>query len=497
MDTGVKDLNKIAEGGYSKVYEIKDSDKILKRLIKDVKQTGLGSLRELSILKKVGDYPAISGLHSVHFEIKSRRCLSPVNNRHLTDDTMHFVFDKADTSLRDYLYENRDKVEEEEYKRNVKRFMVQILLGLEHLHKMKIIHRDMKPENVLIYKEDEDYHAMVTDLGMAEPYCSCDNSNVDIFGSWYRPPEICYGINKYDYACDIWNTGLMFAEMVNGSNLLEDVDDDDDSHIMTQYLQRLPPLENEKNECRKLADMGTKVLTLRNKDKKRHKDMASFLNTSDSYLINLISKMLRYDPSKRISVTAALEHPYFKEYDEFIKTYRQCALRRKRTYEIVNCFERRQAFKLINEVLEKRKYIKWFTYRILFQAASIFDRAISHKMKTVKANTIESEERGKIWTLKETQLYFYFCLYIAYKYFFIDGGAITLKNFIEPLSDFKIREKEIDLFLKFEKDFLVSQDYDIYFNTLFEKTVNKGQQVEEKEVTSLVKKYYELQDGPI
>ena len=97
----------------------------------------------------------------------------------------------------------------------VKEIVFQILRALQHLHSAGTMHRDVKPENILISK-----HKVVKlcDFGFARQTHSCDSFQYTDYVStrWYRAPELLVGDAQYSQSVDVWAVGCIFAELTTG-----------------------------------------------------------------------------------------------------------------------------------------------------------------------------------------------------------------------------------------------------------------------------------------
>ena len=99
----------------------------------------------------------------------------------------------------------------------VKSFLYQILKGVDYIHKKKVLHRDLKPQNILINKENI---VKIGDFGLARGYgIPVKNYTHEVVTLWYRPPDVLLGNKNYGTTVDMWSIGCIFAEMVSGKAL--------------------------------------------------------------------------------------------------------------------------------------------------------------------------------------------------------------------------------------------------------------------------------------
>jgi serine/threonine protein kinase len=94
----------------------------------------------------------------------------------------------------------------------IKGLMKQFLYGLAEIHRFNVIHRDLKPQNLLISKKGI---LKIADFGFARFISSPGREmTTGVISDWYRPPEIFFGASYYSYSIDIWSVGCIFAEFL-------------------------------------------------------------------------------------------------------------------------------------------------------------------------------------------------------------------------------------------------------------------------------------------
>jgi len=123
---------------------------------------------------------------------------------------------------------------------------------------------------------------------------------------WYRAPEVILSWKKYTSAIDVWSVGCIFAELLIRKPLLPAGSEEEQLNMITKLLgnpssKLINKIENEKNK--------EFVLALPKRD---GKDFDQLFKGSDPSAIDLLKKMLTYDPDDRITVEQALAHPYLK-----------------------------------------------------------------------------------------------------------------------------------------------------------------------------------------
>lgn len=187
-------LEKIGEGTYGVVYKAKDritNDIVaLKKIRLEAEDEGIPStaIREISLLKEL-QHPNIVRLYDVvHTERK-----------------LTLVFEYLDQDLKKYL----DVCESGLEISILKSFLYQLLNGVAYCHDHRVLHRDLKPQNLLINREGE---LKLADFGLARAFGIPVRSYThEVVTLWYRAPDVLMGSRKYSTPVDIWSIGCIFA----------------------------------------------------------------------------------------------------------------------------------------------------------------------------------------------------------------------------------------------------------------------------------------------
>lgn len=201
--------------------------------------------------------------------------------------------------------------------------MYQLLLAVSHCHANRVFHRDIKPHNILMQRGAHNPSGMVegagerawtlklADFGLARvfnlplrPYTH------EVVTLWYRAPEILLGIKSYSWAVDIWSVACMLAEMLNGRPLFPG-DSEIDQLLKIFRVMGTPRVES-----------WPGVTTLPDwKDcfpKWQPQPLEGVVPALDADFtgLDLLGRMLQYDPDRRITAREALEHPFFDALDK-------------------------------------------------------------------------------------------------------------------------------------------------------------------------------------
>ncbi|KAA0195701.1 Mitogen-activated protein kinase [Fasciolopsis buskii] len=190
---------------------------------------------------------------------------------------------------------------------HVKIFIYQILRGLKYLHSARIVHRDIKPGNMLV-----NFNCLlkICDFGLARmdgPYGEAVLTQ-EVVTQYYRSPELLMEATRYSYAVDIWSVGCTFAELLGRRILFPARSPLEQLELILNLTGSPSPGDLE--HCH--PDACAFVLSAR----PRHANTAILLALApdvDELTVHLLNSMLKFNPHKRISATEALKHPFLEE----------------------------------------------------------------------------------------------------------------------------------------------------------------------------------------
>lgn len=280
---------KIGRGKYSEVfegYELPKGDKVVLKILKPIKRKKIK--REIKILQNLVDGPFIIELLDV--------VRDPVSK------TPSLVFEHVENLDFRTLYPTLSDYD-------IRYYMFQLLIALDYCHSMGIMHRDVKPHNVMI--DHPRRKLRLIDWGLAEFYHPGVEYNVRVASRYYKGPELLVDFRYYDYSLDLWSFGTTLASIVfkkepffhgksNVDQLVQIVrvlgTDDLFTYLSKYHLQ----LDEE------YEDLGHYI----------KRPWAKFVNKDNSHLasedaISLIDHLLKYDHQERLTAAEAMQLPYF------------------------------------------------------------------------------------------------------------------------------------------------------------------------------------------
>ena len=282
-------IKKLGRGKYSEVFlgiDLVKGEKVVIKVLKPVKRKKIK--REISILKNLVDGPNIVALLDVVREPQLKTpglIFENINN--IDFRTLYPTF--TDYDIRFYMYE--------------------LLKALDYSHSMGIMHRDVKPHNVMI--DHEQKKLRLIDWGLAEYYHPGTEYNVRVASRYFKGPELLVDYRLYDYSLDLWSFGCMLASMVfmkepffhgkSNTDQLVQIVRVLGSNNLNKYLDKYNLTLGDEYE-----DIGYY----------NRRPWERFINENNQHLVSnefldIIDKLLRYDHQERLTAKEAMQHPYF------------------------------------------------------------------------------------------------------------------------------------------------------------------------------------------
>jgi len=287
-------IEKIGEGTYGVVFKgrNKKTNEIvaMKKIRLESEDEGVPStaIREISLLKEL-QHPNIVSLKDVLMQ----------------EAKLYLIFEFLTMDLKKYMDTNVPKDGQMDPVL-VKSYTYQLLQGLLFCHQRRVLHRDLKPQNLLI---DKNGAIKIADFGLARAFgIPVRVYTHEVVTLWYRAPEVLLGSPKYSCPIDIWSIGTIFAEMVNRRPLFQGDSEIDQLFRIFRVLRT--PNEELWPGVTQLPDFKP---TFPNWSTMNLKASMKKLEPSG---LDLLDQMLVYDPAKRISAKRAMNHPYFDDLDK-------------------------------------------------------------------------------------------------------------------------------------------------------------------------------------
>ena len=255
------------------------------------------SLREIMIMKRLNHKNILQLLEVVTSK--------PSKNNNF-ENNAYLVFEYMEHDLCSLIH---SKIDYE--KTQIKLILYELIKGLEYLHNNNVLHRDIKPQNILLNNKGE---LKIGDFGLSRIFqYNLKNKKYTnrVVTRWYRAPELLLGDIEYGPAIDIWSLGCVFWEILTGDVLfLEDNEKNVFFSIckkcgtpsetnwpgISKYPRYIDFMPQKKFECEL------------NKEYKKYSKI-------DDITFDLFMKMICLNPKERITIADILKHPYFVSHE--------------------------------------------------------------------------------------------------------------------------------------------------------------------------------------
>ncbi|KAK4446899.1 serine/threonine-protein kinase [Podospora aff. communis PSN243] len=286
-------LEKLGEGTYATVYKGMNRATgqfvALKEINLDPEEgTPSTAIREISLMKELKHENVLSLMDVIHAE-----------------DKLILVSEFMDMDLKKWM-ETRGGPNGQLDIRTAKHFACQLLRGIAYCHQNRVLHRDLKPQNLLLTEFGD---LKLADFGLARAFGIPVNTfSSEVVTLWYRAPDVLLGSRTYSTSIDIWSIGCIIAEMFSGRPLFPGTTNEDQLQRIFRLLGT--PSERTWPGISRLPEW-----------KPQHhlhpwptRDLAQVVPQLDALGVDLLTQMLQLRPELRISAADALKHPWF--YDQ-------------------------------------------------------------------------------------------------------------------------------------------------------------------------------------
>jgi len=281
-------IEKIGEGTYGVVYKAFDTQTesiiALKKIRLEQEEEGVPStaIREISLLKELQHNNVVRLENVVH-----------------ADRSLYLVFEHLDLDLKKHMDTNRHFGRDHQL---VKLYLYQMLQGIAYCHSHCILHRDLKPQNLLIDKQHN--YLKLADFGLARAFGIPVRAYThEVVTLWYRAPEILLGAKTYSTPVDVWSIGCIFAEMINQKPLFQGDSEIDELFKIFKVLGT--PNEDTWPGVGMLPDFKDAF------PQWAPRPLAEVVPALDPLGLDILHQMLQYQPERRATAAALLSHPYF------------------------------------------------------------------------------------------------------------------------------------------------------------------------------------------
>ncbi|KAL9234491.1 hypothetical protein vseg_009361 [Gypsophila vaccaria] len=209
---------------------------------------------------------------------------------------VYIVYELMDTDLHQIIRSNQTLTED-----HCRYFLYQILRGLKYVHSANVLHRDLKPSNLFM---NANCDLKIGDFGLARTTSEADFMTEYVVTRWYRAPELLLNCSEYTAAIDIWSVGCILGEIMTRDPLFPGKDYVHQLKLITELIgapddSSLGFLRND-NACKYVRQLPQYP---------RQQFSTRFPDASP-VIVDLLERMLVFDPSKRITVDEALCHPF-------------------------------------------------------------------------------------------------------------------------------------------------------------------------------------------
>ncbi|KQK23008.1 casein kinase II subunit alpha-2 [Brachypodium distachyon] len=285
-------VRKVGRGKYSEVFEginVTNDERCVIKILKPVKKKKIK--REIKILQNLCGGPNIIKLLNIVRDQQSK--------------TPSLVFEYVDSTDFKVLYPTFTDYD-------VRFYIYELLKALDYCHSQGIMHRDVKPHNVMI--DHELRKLRLIDWGLAEFYFPEKEYNVRVASRYFKGPELLVDFQGYDYSLDMWSLGCMFAGMIFRKEPFFYGHDNHDQLVKIAKVLGTDQFNAYLSKYRIVLDPQLEALLGRHSKK----PWSKFVSADNRHLvsaeaIDFLDRLLRYDHQDRLTAREAMAHVYFQQ----------------------------------------------------------------------------------------------------------------------------------------------------------------------------------------
>ncbi|XP_069116661.1 cyclin-dependent kinase-like 1 isoform X21 [Argopecten irradians] len=308
-------LTRIGEGSYGVVFKCRNKETgvivAIKRFVESeddplIKKIAMREIRMLKQLK----HPNLVNLIEV-FRRKKR---------------LHLVFEYVDHTVLHELDRYPRGVNED----LVKKIVSQTLEAVNYCHSRNCIHRDVKPENILLSTERQ---VKLCDFGFARVLTGPLDEYTDYVATrWYRAPELLVGDPKYGPPVDVWAIGCVFAELLSGQALWPGKSDLDQIFLIKKTLGDLIPTQKSAFS----SNIFFQGLEIPNVEPENYEPLENKFPRISSNALDFMKNCLKMDPAERMTCEELLQHKYLDGMTSLLETSQRKNDRKKQASRTSN-----------------------------------------------------------------------------------------------------------------------------------------------------------------
>lgn len=285
--TPIKPIGKGAYGVVCSAHNSETRERIAIKKISNAFDNNIDAKRTLREIKLL--------LHLKHENVIQIKDILKPSSRHNFKD-VYVVYELMDTDLHQIIRSQQPLSDD-----HCQYFIYQLLRGLKYIHSANILHRDLKPSNLLL---NANCDLKICDFGLARTSKEKEFMTEYVVTRWYRAPELLLSCHEYTTAIDIWSVGCIFAELLGRKPLFPGKDYVHQLNLITKVIGS--PLEEELH----FISSEKARRYIRSLPHSERVDFSRVYPNVNHLAVDLVERMLVFDPAKRIKVDEALRHPY-------------------------------------------------------------------------------------------------------------------------------------------------------------------------------------------